>query len=132
MGIHDGRKTTDVIADLVSWAQQAHAGMMQRVQNNCSQFCHNLSSANAVMAQLGSRPRQAAVGFASITQSSSQAAAPTAGLPAASAPQAAAASGRISKEQVGRASWTFLHALAAQYPDKPTRQQKRDVHNLVS
>ena len=34
--------------------------------------------------------------------------------------------------QVGRAAWTFLHALAAQYPDKPSRQQVRDVTNLVS
>ncbi len=37
----------------------------------------------------------------------------------------------VSREEVGRASWTFLHTLAAQYPERPTRQQKRDVRNLI-
>lgn len=33
--------------------------------------------------------------------------------------------------ELGRATWTFLHMLAAQYPDRPTRQQKRDVKQLI-
>ncbi|KAL7109143.1 hypothetical protein ACP275_06G157000 [Erythranthe tilingii] len=37
-----------------------------------------------------------------------------------------------TKEDLGRATWTFLHTLAAQYPDKPTRQQKRDVKELMA
>ncbi|XP_027355616.1 FAD-linked sulfhydryl oxidase ERV1 [Abrus precatorius] len=37
----------------------------------------------------------------------------------------------VSKEELGRATWTFLHTLAAQYPDNPTRQQKKDVKVLV-
>ncbi|XP_057718200.1 FAD-linked sulfhydryl oxidase ERV1 [Arachis stenosperma] len=37
----------------------------------------------------------------------------------------------VSKEDLGRATWTFLHTLAAQYPDNPTRQQKKDVKDLV-
>ena len=36
-----------------------------------------------------------------------------------------------SKEDVGRATWTFLHTLAAQYPDKPSFQQKRDAKQLI-
>jgi len=36
----------------------------------------------------------------------------------------------ISKEELGRATWTLLHTLAAQFPDKPTKQQKRDVKEL--
>ncbi|KAJ7567429.1 hypothetical protein O6H91_02G146600 [Diphasiastrum complanatum] len=40
--------------------------------------------------------------------------------------------GPVSKEELGRASWTFLHTLAAQYPDKPTRQQQRDVKELMA
>ncbi|EXB76676.1 FAD-linked sulfhydryl oxidase ERV1 [Morus notabilis] len=40
--------------------------------------------------------------------------------------------GPVSKEELGRASWTFLHTLAARYPDKPTRQQKKDVKELMS
>ncbi|KAI5397833.1 hypothetical protein KIW84_063594 [Lathyrus oleraceus] len=37
----------------------------------------------------------------------------------------------VTKEDLGRATWTFLHTLAAQYPDDPTRQQKKDVKELV-
>ncbi|CAL5194497.1 unnamed protein product [Lathyrus oleraceus] len=36
----------------------------------------------------------------------------------------------VTKEDLGRATWTFLHTLAAQYPDNPTRQQKKDVKEL--
>ncbi|KAM1345464.1 hypothetical protein ACFX15_034203 [Malus domestica] len=38
----------------------------------------------------------------------------------------------LTKEELGRSTWTFLHTLAAQYPDKPTRQQKKDVKELMS
>lgn len=40
--------------------------------------------------------------------------------------------GAVTKEDLGRATWTFLHTLAAQYPEKPTRQQQRDVKELMS
>ncbi|GFP97277.1 fad-linked sulfhydryl oxidase erv1 [Phtheirospermum japonicum] len=40
--------------------------------------------------------------------------------------------GLTTKEELGRATWTFLHTLAAQYPDKPTRQQKKDVKELMA
>lgn len=36
-----------------------------------------------------------------------------------------------SKEELGRATWTFLHTLAAQYPVHPTRSQERDVKKMV-
>lgn len=38
----------------------------------------------------------------------------------------------VSKEELGRATWTFLHTLGAQYPDIPTRQQKKDVKELMA
>ncbi|XP_044508105.1 FAD-linked sulfhydryl oxidase ERV1-like [Mangifera indica] len=38
----------------------------------------------------------------------------------------------VTKEELGRATWTFLHALAAQYPEEPTRQQKKDVKELMA
>ncbi|KAK8613589.1 hypothetical protein V6N13_101347 [Hibiscus sabdariffa] len=38
----------------------------------------------------------------------------------------------VTKEELGRATWTFLHTLAAQYPENPTRQQKKDVKELMS
>ncbi|KAI8554604.1 hypothetical protein RHMOL_Rhmol05G0110500 [Rhododendron molle] len=37
----------------------------------------------------------------------------------------------VTKEELGRATWIFLHTLAAQYPDKPTRQQRKDVKELM-
>ncbi|XP_057465416.1 FAD-linked sulfhydryl oxidase ERV1 isoform X2 [Actinidia eriantha] len=37
----------------------------------------------------------------------------------------------VTKEALGRATWTFLHTLAAQYPDRPTRQQRKDVKELM-
>ncbi|XP_010556521.1 PREDICTED: FAD-linked sulfhydryl oxidase ERV1 [Tarenaya hassleriana] len=40
--------------------------------------------------------------------------------------------GPVTKEELGRATWTFLHTLAAQYPEKPTRQQKKDVKELMA
>nr|GMD92651.1 FAD-linked sulfhydryl oxidase ERV1 [Ipomoea batatas] len=40
--------------------------------------------------------------------------------------------GPVTKEELGRATWVFLHTLAAQYPEKPTRQQKKDVKELMA
>ncbi|KAL7002889.1 Flavin-linked sulfhydryl oxidase of the mitochondrial IMS [Sarracenia purpurea var. burkii] len=37
----------------------------------------------------------------------------------------------VTKEELGRATWTFLHTLAAQYPDNPTRLQRKDVKELM-
>lgn len=36
-----------------------------------------------------------------------------------------------SKEELGRATWTFLHTLAAQYPQTPTRRQRKDTAALI-
>ncbi|KAF9621231.1 hypothetical protein IFM89_016725 [Coptis chinensis] len=38
----------------------------------------------------------------------------------------------VSKEELGRSTWTFLHTLAAQFPDRPTRQQNKDVKELMA
>jgi FAD-linked sulfhydryl oxidase len=34
-------------------------------------------------------------------------------------------------EQLGRATWTFLHATAAYYPDKPTPKQRANMLSLL-
>lgn len=39
--------------------------------------------------------------------------------------------GPITKDDLGRATWTLLHTLAAQYPQNPTRRQQKDVQTLV-
>jgi len=38
----------------------------------------------------------------------------------------------VTRDELGRAMWLFLHTLAAQYPDDPTRQQQRDSRDLIS
>ena len=35
------------------------------------------------------------------------------------------------KEDLGRSTWTLLHTMAAQYPDKPSKRQRKDVEILV-
>ncbi|CAA7404235.1 unnamed protein product [Spirodela intermedia] len=37
----------------------------------------------------------------------------------------------LTKEELGRCTWTLLHTIAAQYPEHPTRQQKRDAKELM-
>ena len=36
-----------------------------------------------------------------------------------------------TREDLGRATWTFLHTFAAQYPDEPTRRQEKDARELI-
>eukprot|EP00892_Ulva_mutabilis_P000060 jgi/Ulvmu1/10054/UM006_0001.1 len=36
------------------------------------------------------------------------------------------------KAVLGNATWTFLHTLAAQYPDQPNGRQKKDTKTLIS
>ncbi|KAJ4966888.1 hypothetical protein NE237_018737 [Protea cynaroides] len=38
----------------------------------------------------------------------------------------------LTKEELGRATWTLLHTIAAQFPDHPTKQQRRDVKELMA
>ncbi|EFH67849.1 hypothetical protein ARALYDRAFT_892010 [Arabidopsis lyrata subsp. lyrata] len=40
--------------------------------------------------------------------------------------------GPVTKEDLGRATWRFLHTLAAKYPEKPTKQQNKDVKDLMA
>ncbi|XP_076911830.1 FAD-linked sulfhydryl oxidase ERV1-like isoform X2 [Bidens hawaiensis] len=40
--------------------------------------------------------------------------------------------GPVTREELGRATWTFIHTLGAQYQEKPTRQQKKDVKELMA
>ncbi|GLC48234.1 hypothetical protein PLESTB_000073600 [Pleodorina starrii] len=51
--------------------------------------------------------------------------------PAAGSTAVAVAAAAAAKAEVGRATWTLLHMLAAQFPERPTRQQQRDARALV-
>eukprot|EP01024_Parvocaulis_polyphysoides_P031674 TRINITY_DN28551_c0_g1_i2.p1 TRINITY_DN28551_c0_g1~~TRINITY_DN28551_c0_g1_i2.p1 ORF type:complete len:232 (-),score=23.56 TRINITY_DN28551_c0_g1_i2:164-784(-) len=37
----------------------------------------------------------------------------------------------VSQDELGRSTWTFMHTLAAQFPEKPTRQQQKDTKQLL-
>lgn len=37
----------------------------------------------------------------------------------------------ITREELGRATWLVLHSIAAQYPEKPTRRQKKDARVFI-
>lgn len=41
-------------------------------------------------------------------------------------------SSAVTRDDIGRATWLVLHTIAAQYPEKPTRQQKRDAKNFMN
>ncbi|GIL83190.1 hypothetical protein Vretimale_11420 [Volvox reticuliferus] len=74
--------------------------------------------------------------FASVAGAAATAAAPVpAMLPSLSSASAntatAVAAAAAAKAEVGRATWTLLHTLAAQFPDRPTRRQQRDARTLV-
>ena len=40
--------------------------------------------------------------------------------------------GPVTREDLGRSTWLLLHTLAAQYPSRPSRQQRKDVAALVA
>ncbi|KAK9810045.1 hypothetical protein WJX72_003903 [[Myrmecia] bisecta] len=52
---------------------------------------------------------------------------PTAVLSTATSPLGSQA----NKDELGRATWTLLHVLAAQFPEEPTRSQQKDVKTLI-
>ena len=41
------------------------------------------------------------------------------------------AGGPVTREELGQATWTLLHTLAAQFPEQPSRQQRKDAKQLV-
>nr|XP_032834535.1 FAD-linked sulfhydryl oxidase ALR isoform X2 [Petromyzon marinus] len=49
----------------------------------------------------------------------------------AAAAAAAAAECPADREELGRSTWTFLHTMAAYYPEQPSAQQRRDMGELV-
>ncbi|KAG2450103.1 hypothetical protein HYH02_000207 [Chlamydomonas schloesseri] len=85
-----------------------------------------LASVSAASLPASSAPAPFAA--ASLAHAPTATAAAAAGaVPMSSAAQAAA----NAKAEVGRATWTLLHMLAAQFPDRPSRQQQRDARTLV-
>lgn len=78
--------------------------------------------------QLQPQPRPSAATAAASTTAPSF---PGARSAAAAAAAASASGTRVTKEELGRATWTLLHSVAASYPQNPTRSQRRAFSALV-
>lgn len=38
----------------------------------------------------------------------------------------------VDKDELGNATWAFLHTMAAYYPDKPTIDEKKQMTQFIS
>ena len=103
---------------------------VQELQFRCSQIGRSLDNLrSAVLARLPAQQRTPPHSEISAIHSFFDPPPPP--QKPATAATATATAGGITKEEIGRASWLFLHTLAAQYPNAPTRQQRRDAKTLI-
>ncbi|KAI0832074.1 FAD-dependent thiol oxidase [Trametes gibbosa] len=70
-------------------------------------------------------------GFATTTSASQQTAAPALGPTAEPDPYARPENCPPDVEQLGRATWTFLHTTAAYYPERPTMAHRVNMLSLL-
>lgn len=109
------------------WWQQGPLGAVSHLQRSLQRFGDDLQLQGQHFGdELQRRSGRTHLRLASVSAPTAAAPAP---LPMASS--RAAANKPVDKEEVGRCTWVFLHTLAAQLPEKPTRQQQRDVRSII-
>ncbi len=37
----------------------------------------------------------------------------------------------MDKDELGQATWKFLHTLSVNYPDRPSQQEQKDMGNFL-
>lgn len=120
-----------------SWQQQQQArqaGARPPKESTSSRASSSGLTLSSTAAALPVLSVTASTALVSVPGSAAAAAAPASETVAAALSTAAAAPPafkRTSKEQLGQSTWILLHTLAAQLPEKPTRQQQRDVKALI-
>lgn len=137
-----GRHPMHGFLELVQHGQRAVEGVSQRVQQWASTLqlpghlahrsaCKTLSSGKPVISDASRQRMQHGAGVNNASMQGQVLMLPMASIhgqvQAASSNDAAA-----RKAELGKATWTLLHMLAAQYPDKPTKQQRRDAKELIT
>lgn len=124
------------------WAGPMHGigSALQGMQHNLQQLANNLPKPPGPHQGQQQQQQPSALAASSTSVSLQQASTPLAAAPAPAPPAAASGSRSnkqpsavqpVSKEELGRSTWVFLHTLAAQFPERPTRQQQRDARTLV-
>ncbi|KAL3132651.1 hypothetical protein ABBQ32_009173 [Trebouxia sp. C0010 RCD-2024] len=105
---HKAKDTADKqsVSDAIADAASATRAKPSESQHQARRLVQNLSSKGLVLAKTSQGSQGSDLGAVS---------------PAAT----------VSKEELGRATWTLLHTLAVQYPQTPTKQQQKDVKTLV-
>lgn len=101
-----------------------HKAFVEHLQKNCEQFICNIQK----LTEQRLAPKSPRISLQRGPALASISATPS---PLSSSEFLGPQPTPTTKEDIGRATWVFLHSLAAQYPERPTRQQQQDVRNLV-
>jgi FAD-linked sulfhydryl oxidase len=103
------------------WWQQGPCALVQGLQHSVQRFLVSPPWAGQQQHQPGDAP----------APSAGRAPAPAAAQLSGGRRGAAAPPKPMTREELGRATWVFLHTLAAQFPERPSRQQQRDARALI-
>ncbi len=120
------------------WASRTSTLHISTARSSAATPLPQLPRSFSRLASLSLSPSPASIPTTSAPFASASAAAlapPPPPAPASFAPSGASSrlpsTAAEAKADLGRATWTLLHMMAAQWPDRPTRGQQRDARALV-